>query len=481
MAQLAAGLVGWHFIPSMLADQLVKFFHHILGSVPPPRASPEHRKQVKWAYSAVVFGYALFTFQCATASIERNYYELMGINPTADDSDLKAAFRVFAKKYHPDRAGAEGEVFFMHIRTVFEALKNPTTRFAYDRFGPDVLDWKNTTTISECIQKWLWNLIPTYVISIFVVLFWNAIVPRSLVFWNFILVFGTLALEILFVLSPSPHATFSSASSSIPLSAALFSNPVDQTYANIFTYIWPRRVAYQHILLIRQLSILLSSALQHLIPNLFPTSTPRDVTEEILTAYLKTLMKIVGGIDQEIVNTLQLSIHGAHGAPSNSTPSTADFSHITALQPEPPVKERLLKELQDMILENVMMSQGGPLKSACESAVVRKRRSEKGQMEFASAEQDAANTSITEATKQEETEKGEDRSRGTSGSSVGTAVGACPSDKENAPPARGAPGDILDQCIVSSSVSRSPLILPTNNLGAERRAGYVRARSHSLS
>ena len=62
-----------------------------------------------------------------------NYYEILDVNPTADDNALKTAFRQFAKKYHPDRVGAQGEALFMEVRNAYDALKDPITRFAYDR------------------------------------------------------------------------------------------------------------------------------------------------------------------------------------------------------------------------------------------------------------------------------------------------------------------------------------------------------------
>ena len=65
--------------------------------------------------------------------MDPNYYEQLGVGPLADDSALKSAFRQFAKKNHPDRVGPQGEARFMEVRTAFDAIKNPTTRFAYDR------------------------------------------------------------------------------------------------------------------------------------------------------------------------------------------------------------------------------------------------------------------------------------------------------------------------------------------------------------
>jgi curved DNA-binding protein CbpA len=64
-----------------------------------------------------------------------NYYEILGVAPSADENALKLAFRQFAKRYHPDRVGPQGEALFITVRDAFEALKNPTVRFAYDRLA----------------------------------------------------------------------------------------------------------------------------------------------------------------------------------------------------------------------------------------------------------------------------------------------------------------------------------------------------------
>jgi molecular chaperone DnaJ len=67
---------------------------------------------------------------------KRDYYEVLGINRNASDSDLKKAYRRLAMKYHPDRnPGAESEQKFKEAKEAYEVLTDPKKRSAYDQFG----------------------------------------------------------------------------------------------------------------------------------------------------------------------------------------------------------------------------------------------------------------------------------------------------------------------------------------------------------
>jgi molecular chaperone DnaJ len=67
---------------------------------------------------------------------KRDYYEVLGVNRNASDSDLKKAYRRLAMKYHPDRnPGAESEQKFKEAKEAYEVLTDPKKRSAYDQFG----------------------------------------------------------------------------------------------------------------------------------------------------------------------------------------------------------------------------------------------------------------------------------------------------------------------------------------------------------
>lgn len=68
---------------------------------------------------------------------KRDYYEVLGVDRDATDEDLKKAYRLLAKKYHPDLNpdDPQAEEKFKEVNEAYEVLSDPQKRAAYDRFG----------------------------------------------------------------------------------------------------------------------------------------------------------------------------------------------------------------------------------------------------------------------------------------------------------------------------------------------------------
>ncbi len=64
------------------------------------------------------------------------FYALLGVTRTADDGEIKKAYRRLAMEYHPDRnQSADAEAKFKEITEAYEVLRDPQKRAAYDRYG----------------------------------------------------------------------------------------------------------------------------------------------------------------------------------------------------------------------------------------------------------------------------------------------------------------------------------------------------------
>ena len=67
---------------------------------------------------------------------KRDYYEVLGVEKSATQSDLKNAFRRLARKYHPDRSTEpDAEDRFKEIQEAYAVLSDDQKRSQYDRFG----------------------------------------------------------------------------------------------------------------------------------------------------------------------------------------------------------------------------------------------------------------------------------------------------------------------------------------------------------
>jgi DnaJ-class molecular chaperone len=64
----------------------------------------------------------------------RNFYNELGIQPSASDQEIKKAYFALAKKYHPDvNPDADARPKFEKIAQAYETLSDQQKRDAYDR------------------------------------------------------------------------------------------------------------------------------------------------------------------------------------------------------------------------------------------------------------------------------------------------------------------------------------------------------------
>ncbi len=71
------------------------------------------------------------------AEQKRDYYEVLGVDKNADEEAIKKAYRVLAKKYHPDMnpGDKDAEAKFKEASEAYAVLSDPQKKAQYDQFG----------------------------------------------------------------------------------------------------------------------------------------------------------------------------------------------------------------------------------------------------------------------------------------------------------------------------------------------------------
>lgn len=69
--------------------------------------------------------------------------------------------------HHPDKVSSAearpaAERYYVYLKLARDTLADPAKRFAYDRFGPEMLEWKHCITVADFIMHGLQRHAPSY-------------------------------------------------------------------------------------------------------------------------------------------------------------------------------------------------------------------------------------------------------------------------------------------------------------------------------
>src|SRR5512138_3562184 len=76
----------------------------------------------------------------------KDYYEILGVSPSASKKDIQQTYRQLARKYHPDvnPGNKETEEKFKAINEAYQVLSNEEQRKKFDALRSQYLQWKQS-------------------------------------------------------------------------------------------------------------------------------------------------------------------------------------------------------------------------------------------------------------------------------------------------------------------------------------------------
>ncbi|KAH8893183.1 hypothetical protein GQ53DRAFT_104148 [Thozetella sp. PMI_491] len=166
-------LIGWTFLPQLVTGWVQTIYYSITiraGDRKPQPGTPRYAEHRRRIHILVVSLYLLYTIYEADYELQNSgsFFSDLGVPLNASEREIKSRFRRLAALHHPDKAtatdGNQADInaFFVHLKTAADTLMDPARRFAYERFGPDIVDWQRCTTIRDYVMRGWQVIIPYY-------------------------------------------------------------------------------------------------------------------------------------------------------------------------------------------------------------------------------------------------------------------------------------------------------------------------------
>lgn len=239
------------------------------GSPRPQPGTPRFAEHYRRIYILVVCAYLLFTIYEADWELQRqgDFYSTLGVLPDASVKDMKRRYRQLSAVMHPDKTN--GATMFdvdtyLRVQTAHETLIDEAKRFAYERFGPDVLGWKECLVVRDYVMKGARDLVAYYGVgAVALYIFPKLGYFRDGIYWRWVSFVALMVFEVHTVTRPEYPWVLQSLAN--PLLVHVI-NPI-MAYWNLGA-VHPPFLPFQAVAIARKLSITLSIALNQVLPYL---------------------------------------------------------------------------------------------------------------------------------------------------------------------------------------------------------------------
>jgi len=331
-------LVGWSYIPDVATRKLLQIAYRFV-SVPPDPRSPAFSGHYRFTFAAVVLGFLFYNLVEALRSRPHSFYDILSVKPGINESELKQAFKLFARKHHPDHGGSQD--FFILGQVALQTLKDPVKRFAYDRFGPDIVSWNHCTTLRDYLRQGLIQSSGYHIVTGCVLVIWSGIQSSPVTFWRYLLYLAALASEFSLILNYS---------------------------STMWSVLFPQQVPHQHVLFLHQIFLFMSVALSKVAPVVFPTPLEERWDPGQFGKMLETTNYLARAANREAFGMLHTGLRSIH---PSTAPETDLFGIKVLERPSDQVMDLLTSEMENMVIESRLKQDKGPMRSAWNAAVAK--------------------------------------------------------------------------------------------------------------
>ena len=199
-------------------------------------------------------------------------------------------------QYHPDKAigpnKAAIEAVYVNLKLARDTLIDPARRFAYDRFGPEVLLWRHCKTIRDFVMFGIQNTAIYYVGSGSVLVLFGVLgYLETGKFWRYLVMAALFATEVYTMTRPQ-----------FPALLTGVINPIVSRTGMRAPYL-----PFQMLALLRKVAITFFIALSQLGPLLRNPNASQE-SDAISPQHLDRLDALTRTTDQEVTRLLGLDL-----------------------------------------------------------------------------------------------------------------------------------------------------------------------------
>lgn len=311
---------GWSFVPNVASGLVHNGLARLTALAPPGTA--RHARDRRVIYVLVVLSYLGYTLYTAVRAIEPNFYDLLGVPTDVGEKQLRTAFRRLSATHHPDKGGDEG--VFRALRTAYDVLSHPGSRFGHDRFGREVVGWSMTAGASarDYLYRGALAQLPFYLGSLFFIVVLGYLQGATHAMYWRVLTLVTLA---------SVNWSIVSGGSVLASSSSSPFRPNDN-----MAWLTPRGlVAYQWTGLLQSVCITVLIAISQVGPVIFPPE--RDATSADAMLETAALAKMCSAEASQALQMVHLPFAQGTSKTAELYERTADWMVRARLDQDPEV------------------------------------------------------------------------------------------------------------------------------------------------